>query len=181
MRRATILFALIAALAAPVAVAVEPLGRLFFTPAQRSALDAGKRLATSPAPAASKRAAPRGPGSITLSGVVRRSDGEYTVWVNGRAVGKGGPPGVSAAPSANHPSAARVNLRGTNDPVELRVGQQLKRSTGKVLEAYQSSAEPNTSAAAAPKRKARPLRPAGNDAAVGAESSESSSDLPDRE
>lgn len=136
MRRATVPFALIAALAAPGAAPAEPLGRLFFTPAQRSALDAGKRLSATPA--GPKRAAPRGPGSITLSGVVRRSDGEYTVWVNGRAVGKGGPPGVSATPSANHPSAARVNLRGTNNPVELRVGQQLKRSTGKIVEPYES-------------------------------------------
>jgi hypothetical protein len=176
MRRAAVLFALAVALAAPGAAPAEPLGRLFFTPAQRSALDAGKRLSVSPA--ASKRAAPRGPGSITLSGVVRRSDGEYTVWVNGRAVGKGGPPGVSAAPSANHPSAARVNLRGTNNSVELRVGQQLKRSTGKIVEAYQSSAVQNTSAVAAPKPKARPPRPAGNDAAA-AQASESDSDLPD--
>jgi len=134
MRCAMALCLLIAALAAPVAAAAEPLGRLFFTPAQRSALDAGKRLAASPA--ASKRAAPRGPESVTLNGVVRRSDGEYTVWVNGRAVGKGGPPGVSAAPSANHPAAATIKLRGANAPVELRVGQRVERSAGGVSEAY---------------------------------------------
>jgi hypothetical protein len=115
--------------------AAEPLGRLFFSPAQRNALDAGKKIT---APRATRApAAPRGPREITLNGVVTRSDGEYTVWVNGRAVGKGGPPGVSATPSANHPSAARVNLRGTNNPVELRVGQQLKRSTGKIVEPYE--------------------------------------------
>jgi hypothetical protein len=178
MTRATVFFALIAALAAPGAAPAEPLGRLFFTPAQRSALDAGKRLSVTPA--GPKRAAPRGPGSITLSGVVRRSDGEYTVWVNGRAVGKGGPTGVSAAPSANHPSAARVNLRGTDSPVELRVGQQLKRSTGKIVEAYQSSTGQNASAAA-PRPKARPPRPARNDDEAGAQSSESASDLPNDE
>jgi hypothetical protein len=177
MRLATVLFTLIAVLAVSGAAPAEPLGRLFFTPAQRSALDAGKRLSTSPA--ASKPAAPRGPGSITLSGVVRRSDGEYTVWVNGRAVGKGGPPGVSAAPSANHPSAARVNVRGTNDPVEMRVGQKLTRSTGKIVETYQSSTGQKTPGAAAPKAKTPPRRPAGNEDATNAQASESAGDLPD--
>lgn len=135
MRRAISLFLLTATFAAPIAGAAEPLGRLFFTPAQRSALDAGKRLATSPPPAA-KRTAPRGPESATLSGVVTRSDGEYTVWVNGRAVGKGGPPGVSAVPSASHPAAARIKLRGANAPVELRVGQRVERSAGRVSEGF---------------------------------------------
>ncbi len=134
MRTAISLCLLTATLAAPIPGSAEPLGRLFFTAAQRSALDAGKRLAASPP--ASKRTAPRGPESATLSGVVRRSDGEYTVWVNGRAVGKGGPPGVSAVPSENHPAAARIKLRGASAPVELRVGQRVGRSTGSVSEGY---------------------------------------------
>lgn len=171
-------FALIAALVAPGASGAETLGRLFFTPAQRSELDAGKRLSASPA--ASRPAAPRGPGSITLSGVVRRSDGEYTVWVNGRAVGKGGPSGVSAAPSTKHRSAARVNVRGTSNPVELRVGQQLRRSTGKIVETYQTSSAPNTSAAA-PKPKARPRRPADSDDVVSEQASESADVLPGKQ
>ena len=153
--RGSILLALIAALAAPDTAPAEPLGRLFFTPAQRSALDAGKRLST--APATTQRAAPRGPGSITLNSVVRRSDGEYTVWVNGRALAQGGAPGVNAAPSNSHRAAARVNLRGTKNPVELRVGQQLKAATGKIVETYQ------TPLAAAPKPTTRSARPVGSD------------------
>jgi hypothetical protein len=167
---------LIVALAAPHTAVSEELGRLFFTPAQRSAMDAGKRL--SAAPAIIKRAAPRGPRSITLSGVVRRSDGEYTVWVNGRAVGKGGPPGVSAAPSTNHRSAARVNVRGSNNPVELRVGQQLKGSTGKIVETYQSSSGQSTSAAAVPKPTARSSRP--NDDSASEQAPEPANDLPEQ-
>jgi hypothetical protein len=155
--RGSLLLALIATLAVPDTAPAEPLGRLFFTPAQRNALDAGKRL--SAAPATTQRAAPRGPRSITLNGVVRRSDGEYTVWVNGRALGQGGAPGVNAAPSNNHRAAARVNVRGTGNPVELRVGQQLKASTGKIVETYQSPT------AAAPNPATRSARPVGSNRA----------------
>jgi hypothetical protein len=72
-------------------------------------------------------------------------------------------------------------LRGANAPVELRVGQQLKRSTDKIVEAYQSSAGRITSAAAAPKPKARPPRPASNNDDASAQASESASDLPDEQ
>jgi hypothetical protein len=174
--RGAVLLALIAALSALGTASAEELGRLFFTPAQRSALDAGKRL--SAAPATTKPAA-RGPRSITLSGVVRRSDGDYTVWVNGRAVGKGGPPGVSAAPSTSNRSAARVTVRGAGNPVELRVGQQLKGSTGKVVETYQSSSGQPASAPAVPKPTARSSRPAGNNDSAAEQMPEPANDLPD--
>ena len=110
----------------------EPLGRLFFTPAQRSTLDAGKQLATP------RKAAPSGPQAAMLNGVVTRSDGVSTVWVNGHAVG-GGTLAVNASPSASDPAAARVELRGARNPVRLRVGQSFDRSTGKVVESYEST------------------------------------------
>ena len=56
-------------------LAADSLGRLFFTPAQRNVLDAGKSLG---------KAAPvvpvaPGPRNVFLSGVVTRSDAERTV------------------------------------------------------------------------------------------------------
>lgn len=113
--------------------AAEPVGRLFFTPAQRSALDAGKRIGeprTAPV-------APRGPRELTLDGVVTRSDGESTVWVNGRALGKRTTPGISAMASGSDPAAARVNISGARETVQLRVGQRLERDTGKIAEPYE--------------------------------------------
>ena len=110
----------------------ETLGRLFFTPAQRNTLDAGKQLAKP------RQAAPNGPQAATLNGVVTRSDGVPTVWVNGHAVG-GGTSAVNASPSASDPAAARVELRGARNPVRLRVGQSFDRSTGKVVESYEST------------------------------------------
>ena len=114
----------------------EPLGRLFFTPAQRTALDAGKQ-ASKPRAAT---AAPREQRALKLNGVVTRSDNETTVWVNGRAVGNNGTSVPDVAASAADPAAARVKLRGMGTQVKLRVGQSLDRSTGKVTEAYESAA-----------------------------------------
>ena len=114
----------------------EPLGRLFFTPAQRNALDAGKQVSKPRAAIA----APRAQRALKLNGVVTRSDNETTVWVNGRTVGNSGASAADVAASATDPAAARVKLRGTGTQVKLRVGQSLDRSTGKVTEAYESAA-----------------------------------------
>ena len=109
----------------------ETLGRLFFTPAQRSTLDAGKQLATP------RKATPSGPRAATLNGVVTRSDGESTVWVNGHSVTRTGSPNASA--SHSDPAAARVELQGAGGRVKLKVGQRFDRSTGKVQESYESA------------------------------------------
>jgi hypothetical protein len=127
---------LLAALAASVSVAAEGadqrLGRLFFTPQQRATLDAGRSIA----PAKPRRAArPSGPSEIRLDGIVTRSDGERTVWVNGRAYHNAAPSGVSVAPTAD-PARARVQVRTDRRPVEMRVGQQLDRAAGRVSEVY---------------------------------------------
>ena len=111
----------------------EPLGRLFFTPGQRNTLDAGKQLAKP------RQAAPDGPRAAMLNGVVTRSDGESTIWVNGRAVSRTGSPAVNASASASDPAAARVELQGARGRVKLKVGQRFDRSTGKVQESYESA------------------------------------------
>ena len=111
----------------------EPLGRLFFTPAQRNMLDAGKQVAVP------RKAAPSGPRAAMLNGVVTRSDGESTIWVNGDAVSRMGSQAVNASASAADPAAARVELQGTKGRVKLKVGQRFDRSTGKVEESYESA------------------------------------------
>lgn len=123
---------LASALLAPSLHAAEPLGRLFFTPAQRSTLDAGKQLDRP------KTAGPavRGPRSLTVNGIVTRSDGESTVWVNGGAAGvkRPGAATISATPS----SAATARVQVTGSSTKLRVGQTLDRATGRITEAYES-------------------------------------------
>ena len=110
--------------------AAETLGRLFFTPAQRQSLDSGKQLPNSP------KAAPVGPQTAKLNGVVTRSDGETTVWINGHAIGKKDPP-IRASASAADPATARVELPGSRTAVRLKVGQRYVRSTGRIIESYQ--------------------------------------------
>ncbi len=119
-----------------IANSAEPLGRLFFTPAQRNALDAGKQVSKPRA----ATAAPRAQRALKLNGVVTRSDNGTTVWVNGRTVSSSGTSAPVVAASASDPAAAHVKLRGTGTQVKLRVGQSLDRSTGKVTEPYESAA-----------------------------------------
>ena len=58
----------------------EPLGRLFFTPQQRAALDRQRQLNPSFNPNAADNET-----SQTLNGEVRRSGGRSTRWINGEA------------------------------------------------------------------------------------------------
>ena len=79
---ATILAGLLGAAAATGAAAQE-LGRLFFTPDQRAALDARRKARVPDKPAAT----PQVESPVTrVNGVVQRSGGKSTVWVNGEAI-----------------------------------------------------------------------------------------------
>jgi len=122
---------------ASVAHAEDSLGRLFFTPAQRAMLDAGKELEK---PKGTARAV-RGPRAFTVNGIVTRSDGESTVWVNSRALDGRPSPGVSATASGSDPATARVKVRGARNTVQMRVGQRLERSTGRITEPYESNVD----------------------------------------
>jgi len=77
---------MLACLFAPPASADEvPLGRLLLTPEQRAALDIARRnkiradATHKPKPTPTER-------DITVNGVLKRSDGMSTVWLNGRSV-----------------------------------------------------------------------------------------------
>jgi hypothetical protein len=126
----------------------EPLGRLFFTPSQRTALDAGKEIGK---PRTLRAVAPRRPRAVTLNGVVTRSDGESAVWINGREVGGKTVSGVRASTSATDPTSAQLRVGGARKSVRLRVGQQLDPVSGKVLERYES--EVSSAAAVVPPPK----------------------------
>ena len=146
MRRAFLSCVLIAAVVIPLqGIAAERFGRLFFTPAQRSALDAGKQVRTQKIPSAPTM---RGPREVTLNGVVTRSDGESTVWVNGSALGNGRNSSVRATTSLSDPAAARVTVSDSQGALRLRVGQRANRNTGKVTEPYEDSTPAHTDKAA---------------------------------
>lgn len=122
-------------LVAEAAAAGEPLGRLFFTPAQRAQLDAA-RAGKGRAPAAEAEEPPL-PHIITYGGIVRRSDGKTTVWINNRAVD-----GDRSADSPALPGEARpdgsvlLRLPHSDRTVRLRVGQSVEVVSGTIEEPY---------------------------------------------
>jgi len=116
------------------------LGRLFFTPEQRARLDASRREALANlnrpaaplAPAAPKAAPPK---VVTLQGVVKRSDGETTVWVNGKAVNaRFGDSDIGAGSIAR--DSVGIDLPGTKRRVRLKVGQSMEATSGTIEEGY---------------------------------------------
>jgi hypothetical protein len=142
---------LVASLVANLALADDGLGRLFFTPAQRAALDAGKQI-NQPKPSDRQARKPAMPASITLNGVVVRSDGERTVWINGKPYQRRDPAGIRVKTNPSSPSSTQLQLGKQGGTVELRVGQQLDGATGKVREVYETmpQARPAEEAASRP-------------------------------
>ena len=89
-----------------VAQAAEP-GRLFYTPQQRLQIDARRSL--------EQAAAEPGASEVRLRGVVRRSDGKTTLWINGAAPERGR--------AGSQPGSATIALPdGTQ--AEMRVGDK---------------------------------------------------------
>jgi hypothetical protein len=109
-------------LSAPSA-AQEPLGRLFYTPEQRQALDARRRARLPDRPSAPMVASP----TTRLDGYVRRENGKSTVFVNGEAL-------PETAPEAPRIGTGRVtvNVGESGARAGLRPGESLDRSTGEV-------------------------------------------------
>ena len=134
IRRHAFLLAVATFIAADVAIAQdEALGRLFYTPEQRAALNANIRSITDKP----TEAIPIAP-SVTLSGVVTRSDGERTVWVDGRAYHKGNPDGVRVITNSANPAGAELKVRGVRKRRAVRVGQRLDPTTGTTSEPYEA-------------------------------------------
>lgn len=119
------------------APAAEPLGRLFFTPEQRAQLDTLRRQrAHRPAIEAIRQEAPPA-AVVTYSGLVRRSDGRSTVWVNNRPVHD------HASADADMPrarvdedGAASITLPQQQGSVRLKVGQTAELTSGRITESY---------------------------------------------
>jgi hypothetical protein len=128
MKRLPVLCACLLA-CAPALAQVPPMGRLFSTPAEREQLDA--RRAGVPAPSvavAAPLAAPAPPPiPVTVDGIVRRSSGKTTVWLNREAQD---PPPGSLAGSAAAPAYRIVLPSGAS--VAVKPGQKVDLSAGTV-------------------------------------------------
>jgi hypothetical protein len=100
----------------------QELGRLFFTPEQRKALDARRKARVPDKPAA---AAVVVSPTMRLDGYVKRSGARSTVWVNGESVDDKPPAGGSDArvPVTVGEGAGRIGLKP---------GETLDRGNGEV-------------------------------------------------
>ena len=124
---------LILLLAVPVlCLAQEDLGRLFYSPEQRQALDAGKRIVVKSTAKARAPQAKTKTEDVALRGVVTRSDGERTVWINNEAYHNNSPKGVSVKIHPANPASAEISLGTSKKTVPVKVGEQLDGETGMV-------------------------------------------------
>jgi hypothetical protein len=120
---------LVVLLAAGAAQAADELGRLFFTPAQRFALDARRKAHVPDKPAAAAAASP----VTRIDGYVQRSQGPSTVWMNGESLGEGSPeaPRIEAPARGGEPRVS-INVGDGGPRVRLKAGEALDRGSGEV-------------------------------------------------
>ena len=111
----------------PSAFSEDGLGRLFFTPERRLNLDRQRQMNIQTRPEA-----PEDP-TLTINGVVTRSTGKRTVWINGVSQNENEPPGnVSVIPSRTEP--ARLNVNTGQAASNARVGDTINRNTGEATD-----------------------------------------------
>lgn len=119
----------IGVLGAPTAEAADEMGRLFYTPEQRSALDARRKARIPDKPAAVAVESP----VTRLDGFVSRGAGRSTVWVNGEPVPEGTQPeGIRVRPRRSETGRVTVEIGETESQVDLKIGQSFDRGSGEV-------------------------------------------------
>jgi hypothetical protein len=97
------------------------LGRLFFTPEKRATLERQRQLNIQEAQTLEG-------ATMSLDGVVVRSSGKRTVWINSRAQHEAAPAGVTAELGSRQPGQA-VLQAGEETPAKLKVGEAINRAT----------------------------------------------------
>jgi hypothetical protein len=107
---------LLACLALPATAQDETLGRVFFTPQQRAALDRERLLG-----GGQRNTTLEGEASYVFNGEVRRSSGRNTRWFNGEAQDVGGPRPPVAPGDTWHPATGeRESVLGEGQTVIRR-------------------------------------------------------------
>ena len=95
----------------PVSMAqAAELGRLFFTPDERQQLE--QKFARHETGQDDTVAQP----FISVNGVIQRSDGSRTVWINGKA---------QRNAAGKNPNTAPVTVPGKHESIEVKVGQRI--------------------------------------------------------
>ena len=122
-----LLLCILCVLAAPASQAQE-LGRLFFTPDQRAALDARRKARVPDKPAAATVVSP----STRLDGFVKRSNGPSTVWVNGEGLLETSPDAPRIGATRSDDGRVSVPVGDGGARVGMKPGETLDRGSGEV-------------------------------------------------
>jgi len=136
------LVALIVLMAGAGTAAGAEFGRMFFTPEQRAALDHFRKLnirsATIGDDDRDKDLVPPPPEleQVSVSGIVRRSDGKSTVWVNRRAVTEQQPADAALNVTPRTDNRVRLNVPKSGRSADLKVGQTIDVLSGAIEEGY---------------------------------------------
>jgi hypothetical protein len=116
------LLAVLQALTFPARAQEDPLGRLFFSPDRREALDRQRSLNVQQARVIEG-------STLTVNGVIRRSSGKSTVWING-VPHDDNQVASDVRPVIDRRDPSRVTLNAANEaPASLRVGETINRTT----------------------------------------------------
>lgn len=121
----------------------QRLGRLFSTPEERALLDELRRdrRIIEPEPQSVVDIAPEIPTveQVTIDGVVLRSSGANSAWINGQPVSGGARTrdGVRVDASAAGGGQVKITLPSGADTIDLKPGQKIDVNSGVVLEAYE--------------------------------------------
>jgi len=133
--------------AVAIALPGAELGRLFTTPQERAALDKLRRAGPTPVAAPEQLAPPEQPEQtlkaqpqpITVNGLVRRSDGANTVWVNGVNSLEGEFDSQGFQVDTHLIRGNRVTVTVSGQPVqqiEMKPGQTFDPAAGRVVDVY---------------------------------------------
>jgi len=130
IRRLFAVFSMLVVTASPYvpAFAEEALGRLFFTPERRQTLDRQRQFNIQ-----EKQEVPEDP-TFTIDGVVTRSSGKQTVWVNGSIIGENGASSdIDVVPLRKSPGQVVIQA-GESSTTSAKVGETVLRSTGETTD-----------------------------------------------
>ena len=153
MRILILILLIVTAFKTTTAIAADPIGRLFTSPAERSNLDylrqtKKKLIAPVIIDAAETVEAPEAapivlPDAVNLQGYVKRNDGKQgTVWVNNQALQENsGNKDVAVGSLRENSNRVPLKLSGNGKRLNLKAGQVYDPETGRVREARNNAAQ----------------------------------------
>lgn len=145
---------------------------MFFTPAQRASLDVARsqRARTALSTEKPEQEAAPVPQTITYSGVLRRSDGKTTVWINNQPVQDRESAGAAAIVGRVRPDGSvTLQVPQSGRSVTLKPGQSVELLSGAVEEGYSrrlESSKPEPKPAGKSVASAGTAKPAAPDSAA---------------